>query len=77
MTVYVMSGMAAEEPTEPEPTEPETTEPAPTEPEVTEPEPSQGEKTVVSTEVYYDCDSSGHGVKIITYSDGTQEEVYF
>ena len=33
------------------------------------------EKTVVSVEVYEDCDGSGHGVKVITYSDGTQEEV--
>lgn len=35
------------------------------------------EKTVVSVEVYEDCDGSGHGVKIITYSDGTQEEEAF
>lgn len=33
--------------------------------------------TVVSVEVYEDCDGSGHGVKIITYSDGSQEEVPF
>ena len=31
--------------------------------------------TVVSVEVYEDCDGSGHGGKIITYSDGSQEEV--
>ena len=35
------------------------------------------EKTVISVEVYEDCDGSGHGVKIITYSDGTQEEEAF
>lgn len=35
------------------------------------------EKTVVSVEVYEDCDGSGHGVKVITYSDGTQEEEAF
>ena len=37
----------------------------------------QTEKTVVSVEVYEDCDGSGHGVKVITYSDGTQEEEAF
>lgn len=58
--------------TQPQPTEPKPTEPAPTEPAPTEPE-----RTVVSVEVYEDCDGSGHGVKVITYSDGTQEEVYF
>ena len=35
------------------------------------------EKTVVRGEVYEDCDGSGHGVKVITYSDGTQEEEAF
>jgi hypothetical protein len=50
-----------------------------TQPETTEPEtkPASTERTVVSVEVYNDCDDSGHGVKVITYSDGTQEEVYF
>ncbi len=38
---------------------------------------SSGGRTVVSVQVYEDCDGSGHGVKVITYSDGTQEEVYF
>ena len=52
----------------------QTGEPKPTEPE---PEPTETERTVVSVEVYEDCDGSGHGVKVITYSDGTQEEVYF
>lgn len=36
---------------------------------------SSSGKTVVSVEYYEDCDGSGHGVKVITYSDGTQEEV--
>ena len=40
-------------------------------------EESSEEITVVSVEVYEDCDGSGHGVKIITYSDGSQEEVPF
>lgn len=48
----------------------------PADPEGTEPaDPSA--KTIVSIEVYEDCDGSGHGIKIITYSDGTQEEVPF
>jgi len=63
--------------TPPQPTEPAPTQPAPTEPEPTEPAPTEPERTVVSVEVYEDCDGSGHGVKVITYSDGTQEEVYF
>lgn len=53
-------------------TPPSTT---PTEPKPTEP--TEPAKTVVSVEVYEDCDGSGHGVKVITYSDGSQEEVYF
>lgn len=61
----------------PQPTEPAPTQPAPTEPAPTEPAPTEPERTVVSVEVYEDCDGSGHGVKVITYSDGTQEEVYF
>lgn len=40
-------------------------------------ETDQSEKEVVSVEVYEDCDGSGHGVKVITYADGTQEEVAF
>lgn len=32
-------------------------------------------RVVVSVEYYDDCDGSGHGVMVITYSDGTQEEV--
>ncbi len=38
---------------------------------------SQPARTVVSVQVYEDCDGSGHGVRVITYSDGTQEEVLF
>lgn len=51
---------------------PQSTEPVPTQPAPTEPE-----RIVIGVEVYEDCDGSGHGVKVITYSDGTQEEVYF
>ena len=36
---------------------------------------SSGGKTVVSVEYYDDCDGSGHGIKVITYSDGSMEEV--
>ena len=36
--------------------------------------PAASGPTVVSTERYDDCDGSGHGVMVITYSDGTQEE---
>ena len=32
-------------------------------------------RTVVSVQIYEDCDGSGHGVKVITYSDGSQEEI--
>lgn len=39
--------------------------------------PTTSGRTVVSVEIYEDCDGSGHGVKVITYSDGTQEEVEF
>lgn len=38
-------------------------------------EPPAPQKTIVSVQYYDDCDGSGHGVKVITYSDGTQEEV--
>ncbi len=40
------------------------------------PETTSG-RTVVNVDIYEDCDGSGHGVKVITYSDGTQEEVAF
>lgn len=36
---------------------------------------TESERTVVSVVYYEDCDGSGHGVMVITYSDGTQEEV--
>ena len=52
---------------------PETTKaPAPTK----APETTSG-RTIVNVDIYEDCDGSGHGVKVITYSDGTQEEVAF
>lgn len=38
---------------------------------------SGSSRTVVSTENYDDPDGSGHGVKVITYSDGSQEEVEY
>lgn len=45
------------------------------------PQPSQTvettARTVVSTVDVPDCDGSGHGAKIITYSDGSQEEVWY
>ena len=78
-----------EEETVPEETETETTEeteapreesthsPEPTTPAPTAPAPTEPPRTIVSVEIYEDCDGSGHGVKVITYSDGTQEEVYF
>ena len=40
------------------------------------PETTSG-RTVVNVEIYEDCDGSGHGVKVITYSDGSQEEIEF
>ncbi len=36
---------------------------------------SGGGRTVVSVEDYPDCDGSGHGFKVITYSDGSSETV--
>lgn len=56
------------------PPAPTTPAPAPTEPA---PAPTEPQRTVVSVEIYEDCDGSGHGVQVITYSDGTQEEVPF
>lgn len=55
----------------------EPSEPSPDSTTPTEPNPSQSGKTIVSIEVYEDCDGSGHGIQVITYSDGTQEEVMF
>ena len=34
-------------------------------------------KKVVKTEYFDDCDGSGHGYKIIYYSDGTTKEVSY
>lgn len=59
------------------PTAPPTTVPPTTAPPTTAPAPTEPPRTIVSVEIYEDCDGSGHGVKVITYSDGTQEEVYF
>lgn len=56
-------------------TPPATTPPAPTAPPTTAP--TTPPRTVVSVQEYLDCDGSGHGVRVITYSDGTQEEEYF
>lgn len=65
--------------TKPSATKPATTtKPTTTTPPTTKPSaPTTSGRTVVSVEVYEDCDGSGHGVKVITYSDGTQEEVPF
>ena len=64
--------------TKPKETTKPTEAPKPTEttpPETTKPAETKPAKTVVSVEYYEDCDGSGHGVKVITYSDGSQEEV--
>ncbi len=63
--------------TKPSVTKPVVTQPATTTPPTTKPEPTTSGRTIVSVEIYEDCDGSGHGVKVITYSDGTQEEVPF
>lgn len=63
--------------TRPVVTQPTVTKPATTTPPTTKPEPTTSGRTIVSVEIYEDCDGSGHGVKVITYSDGTQEEVPF
>ena len=66
---------------EEEPEETEPTEPAKNTGSSSGSRPSSGssgsssQKTVVSVQKYDDCDGSGHGVKVITYSDGTQVEV--
>lgn len=64
--------------TKPSVTKPAVTKPATTTPPTTKPPaPTTSGRTIVNIEIYEDCDGSGHGVKIITYSDGTQEEVPF
>lgn len=65
----------APEETVPEETTPPETKPKETTPPETKPKETKPKKTVVSVEYYEDCDGSGHGVKVITYSDGSQEEV--
>jgi len=54
-----------------------TTPPVTTPPTTKPPVPTTSGRTIVNIEIYEDCDGSGHGVKVITYSDGTQEEVPF
>ncbi len=63
--------------TSPATTKPAATTPATTAPATTKPAPTTSGRTIVNIEIYEDCDGSGHGVKVITYSDGTQEEVPF
>ena len=65
--------------TKPATTKPvQTTKPAVTSAPAPKPDvPTTSGRTVVNVEIYEDCDGSGHGVKVITYSDGTQEEVPF
>lgn len=55
------------------PAPPETSTETPPEPPVETPE--EEEVYEVSRVQYEDCDGSGHGVWVITYSDGSQEEV--
>lgn len=38
-----------------------------------QPQESAGGRTVVSKQQVFDCDGSGHGYYVITYSDGTEE----
>ena len=59
-------GGSTSEPAAPTPAPAESTTAAPS-----------NQRTVVSVEDYPDCDGSGHGVKVYTYSDGTQEEVEY
>lgn len=51
-------------------TSPKTTAPAATAPSTTVPKTTKG-KTIVSKERVEDCDGSGHGYYVITYSDGS------
>ena len=63
--------------TQPEDVTPQETQPEETEPEETQPTETLAFNAVVNIEYYEDCDGSGHGIKVITYADGTQEEVMF
>lgn len=56
--------------TSPKTTVPKTTAPKTTAPKTTAPKTTKG-KTIVSKERVEDCDGSGHGYYIITYSDGS------
>lgn len=57
--------------------EEELSETAPSGEDASQEESTPSGRYEVSRDTYYDCDGSGHGVIVITYSDGTQEEVYF
>lgn len=72
MQIVVSGESFVWEPAVTDPTEPPSGSTDPTEPSA-----GQSEKTIISIEIYEDCDGSGHGIKVITYSDGTQEEVLF
>lgn len=62
--------------TKPATTKPATTKPASSQPATTtKPAETTTAKYVVSDERYDDCDGSGHGVRVITYSDGSQDEI--
>ena len=62
--------------TKPATTKPATTAPAATKPAATQsPAETTTAKYIVSDERYDDCDGSGHGVRVITYSDGSQDEI--
>lgn len=75
MQIMISGEHLPEVPVVTEPTD--STEPTPDSTAPAAPNPGQSDKTIVSIEVYEDCDGSGHGIKVITYSDGTQEEVMF
>ena len=67
----------ATQPTVPatQPTQPTVPPTVPTAPPTEATTPPATEVTIVSIDYYDDPDGSGHGVKVITYSDGTQEEI--
>ena len=58
-----------------QPTQPTVPPTVPTAPPTEATTPPATEVTIVSIDYYDDPDGSGHGVKVITYSDGTQEEI--
>jgi len=78
MEIIISGEPLPEEPTVATPTDPSPDPTVSTESsDPTTPNSNSSGKTIVSIEVYEDCDGSGHGIKVITYSDGTQEEVMF